>query len=170
MEIDCVARPMKGTARRGLTIDQDEEYALTLRNSDKDRAENLMILDMIRNDMGKIAEPGTVEVPALFQVETHPTVLQMTSTVECRTVAGFSDIVTALFPCASVTGAPKVRTMQIINRLEGDPEGCTPAPWGTCCRTACPIQRRDSDGGDRSRCRICRVRGRERCCVGLGSR
>jgi len=114
---------MKGTAHRGLTIDQDEENALTLRNSDKNRAENVMILDMIRNDMGKIAEPGTVEVPALFEVETHPTVLQMTSTVECRTVAGFSDIVTALFPCASVTGAPKVRTMQIINRLEGRPRG-----------------------------------------------
>ncbi len=114
---------MKGTARRGLTIDQDEEKAEILRSSVKNRAENLMILDMIRNDMGKVAEAGTVKVPALFEVETHPTVLQMTSTVECRTLAGFAEIVAALFPCASVTGAPKVRTMQIINQLESTPRG-----------------------------------------------
>ena len=117
------SKPMKGTARRGLTTDEDEENARLLQNSEKNRAENLMILDMIRNDMGKVAEPGSVVVPALFEVETHPTVLQMTSTVECRTAAGFAEIMGALFPCASVTGAPKVRTMQIINQLEGRPRG-----------------------------------------------
>ena len=117
------SKPMKGTARRGLTTEEDEENARLLQNSAKNRAENLMILDMIRNDMGKVAEPGSVVVPALFEVETHPTVLQMTSTVECRTAAGFAEIIAALFPCASVTGAPKVRTMQIINQLEGRSRG-----------------------------------------------
>ncbi len=117
------SRPMKGTSRRGLNIFQDSEHAKKLKNSAKERAENLMILDMIRNDVGRIAEPGTVQVPALFEVETHPTVLQMTSTVECRTTAGFAEILTAMFPCASVTGAPKIRTMQIITQLEARPRG-----------------------------------------------
>jgi len=118
-----VSKPMKGTSRRGLTFEEDNNRANSLRLSEKNRAENLMIVDMIRNDMGRIAVPGSVTVPALFEVERYPTVLQMTSTVQCRTRASFSEIVTAMFPCASVTGAPKVRTMEIIRDLECGPRG-----------------------------------------------
>jgi len=117
------SRPMKGTAARGLTADDDDRRAVKLRNSIKDRAENLMIVDMIRNDMGKVAEPGSVEVTSLFDIERFPTVLQMTSTVQCRTQASFTEILTAMFPCASVTGAPKVRAMEIIKELEAGPRG-----------------------------------------------
>ncbi|RMG86705.1 MAG: aminodeoxychorismate synthase component I [Bacteroidetes bacterium] len=114
-------RPMKGTAPRGRTTDEDLFYQNQLRQSAKDRAENVMIVDMIRNDLGKIAEVGTVRTPRLFEVEKHPTVWQMTTTVEARTRAGLTDILKALFPCASVTGAPKVRTMRLIRALEETP-------------------------------------------------
>jgi para-aminobenzoate synthetase / 4-amino-4-deoxychorismate lyase len=97
-----------------------------LAESTKDRAENLMILDMVRNDIGRIAELGSVRVPELFQIERYPTVYQMTSTVEGRTGASLGQIFAGLFPCASITGAPKVRTMQIIRELE-------PAPRGVYC-------------------------------------
>lgn len=117
------ARPMKGTARRGLTCAADERAADALRHSGKDRAENVMIVDMVRNDMGRIAEPGSVRVKRLFEVEHYPTVLQMTSTVECETHVGLPGTMRALFPCASITGAPKVRTMEIIRELEKSPRG-----------------------------------------------
>ncbi len=115
------SKPMKGTARRGATPEQDAGLAAGLRRCGKNRAENLMIVDMVRNDMGRIARPGSVRVPALFDVERYPTLLQMTSTVSCATSAPVAGIVRALFPCASVTGAPKVRTMQLIRGLE---DGC----------------------------------------------
>jgi para-aminobenzoate synthetase/4-amino-4-deoxychorismate lyase len=83
----------------------------------------VMIVDMVRNDMGRIAKPGTVHVPKSFEIEKYPTVMQMTSTVSSSTSASFSDIVRALFPCASITGAPKVRTMQIIKELEQSARG-----------------------------------------------
>ncbi len=118
-----ISRPMKGTAPRGLTWREDVERAKCLLRSDKNRAENVMIVDMIRNDMGRIAVPGTVKVSRLFEVERYPTVLQMTSTVECRTEAGIAEVLNAMFPCASVTGAPKVRTMEIISELETSPRG-----------------------------------------------
>jgi para-aminobenzoate synthetase / 4-amino-4-deoxychorismate lyase len=116
-------RPMKGTAARGLTLAQDEEQAEWLRQSEKNRAENVMIVDMMRNDLGRVARIGTVRVPTLFQVERYPTVWQMTSTVTAVTAAPLSEILRALFPSSSITGAPKVRTMQIIAGLETEPRG-----------------------------------------------
>jgi len=117
------SRPMKGTAARGLTWEQDEEAEQRLRESRKNRAENVMIVDMVRNDLGRIAECGTVEARSLFDVERYQTVLQMTSTVEAETGAGYVEIFNALFPPASITGAPKVRTMEIIRELESTPRG-----------------------------------------------
>jgi len=116
-----VARPMKGTMPRGLTVGEDEKNAEMLRTSEKDRAENVMIVDMMRNDLGRIAAIGTVSVPLLFAVERYPSVWQMTSTVKAETDASVTDIMRALFPCASVTGAPKARTMAIIAELETTP-------------------------------------------------
>ena len=117
------ARPMKGTAPRGLTREEDEARAAALRDSAKERAENLMIVDMLRNDLGQVAEVGSVEVPALFEVERYPTLLQMTSTVTARSRSPLSAVIAALFPCASVTGAPKKRTMEIVAATEAGPRG-----------------------------------------------
>lgn len=118
-QITC--RPMKGTTRRGRTTAEDIEQSEWLRNSEKNRAENVMIVDMIRNDLGRIAEVGSVSVPQLFETERYPTLWQMTSTVTAKTRCSATDIFTALFPCASVTGAPKVSTMKIIAELENTP-------------------------------------------------
>lgn len=120
---ELISRPMKGTATRGRTIEQDREKIQWLKKSEKNRAENLMIVDMVRNDMGRIAETGSVSVPSLFDIERYPTVLQMTSTVKSETSSRLSEIFTALFPCASITGAPKIRTMEIIAELENAPRG-----------------------------------------------
>jgi para-aminobenzoate synthetase/4-amino-4-deoxychorismate lyase len=115
------SRPMKGTVKRGLNTFDDKELTKWLHNSVKNRAENVMIVDMIRNDIGRIAEIGSVHVPELFKVEKYPTLLQMTSTVQARTDASLDEIFSALFPCASITGAPKVSTMIIIAELETTP-------------------------------------------------
>jgi para-aminobenzoate synthetase/4-amino-4-deoxychorismate lyase len=115
------ARPMKGTAPRGRTSSEDRQEAANLHCSEKNRAENVMIVDMIRNDMGRIAIPGSVTPVSLFTIERYPTVWQMTSTVTCKTQALFPEIMTALFPCASITGAPKPRTMRIIAEVEDSP-------------------------------------------------
>ncbi len=117
------SKPMKGTAVRGLTSQEDDENAAWLQQSEKNRAENVMIVDMIRNDMGRVAETGSVQVPSLFDVARYPTVLQMTSTVTARTQAALTEIFQAMYPCASITGAPKVRTMEIIRELEPQPRG-----------------------------------------------
>ncbi len=117
------ARPMKGTARRGRVLAEDHLQADWLCHSEKNRAENVMIVDMIRNDMGRVCEIGTVCVPSLFDVERYPTLWQMTSTVIGETVAPVASVLAALFPCASITGAPKVRTMRIIADLESAPRG-----------------------------------------------
>jgi para-aminobenzoate synthetase/4-amino-4-deoxychorismate lyase len=118
-------RPMKGTARRGRWPEEDEAAKEELRRSDKERAENLMIVDLLRNDLGKVAQTGSVEVNALFEVEPFPTVHQMTSTITARLRegVGFPELFRALFPCGSVTGAPKRRTMEIIASLEDSPRG-----------------------------------------------
>lgn len=116
-----ISRPMKGTAPRGLSWEGDRLLAKNLRHSSKNQAENLMIVDMIRNDMGRIADLGSVEVPRLFDVEQYPTVWQMTTPVTCTTQASVTDILQALFPCASITGAPKSSTMGIIAELEDSP-------------------------------------------------
>ena len=120
-----VTRPMKGTVRRGRWTAEDQELALWLRDSTKDRAENVMIVDLLRNDLGKVSIPGTVRVSSLFELERFETVWQMTSTVESTLRHGTSlaDLMTALFPCGSITGAPKIRTMQIIRELERFPRG-----------------------------------------------
>lgn len=116
-------RPMKGTANRGRTLAEDRQRAATLRRSPKERAENLMIVDMVRNDLGRIARVGSVAAPELFRVERFPTVLQMTSEVTAETDVPLAELFAATFPCASVTGAPKVRTAEIIRELEARPRG-----------------------------------------------
>jgi para-aminobenzoate synthetase/4-amino-4-deoxychorismate lyase len=118
-----VSKPMKGTAERGRTLAEDETQASWLTSSEKNRAENLMIVDMIRNDLGRIAEVGSVKAPVMFQTERYPTLWQMTSTVCAESSAGLPGIMSALFPCASITGAPKVRTARIIAELENEPRG-----------------------------------------------
>jgi para-aminobenzoate synthetase / 4-amino-4-deoxychorismate lyase len=118
-----VCKPMKGTVKRGRTLAEDESYADWLQRSEKNRAENLMIVDMIRNDLGRAAEPGSVLTPKLFEVERRPTLSQMTSTVTAKCNASLKEIMTALFPCASITGAPKFRTTRIIAELEPMPRG-----------------------------------------------
>jgi len=118
-----ICRPMKGTVERGRTAEEDRDRSAWLRDSAKNRAENVMIVDMVRNDLGRIAVPGTVTVPSLYDIERHETLFQMTSTVEAQTKHSFSRILGALFPSASVTGAPKVRTMSLIRELEETPRG-----------------------------------------------
>ncbi len=119
------ARPMKGTMRRGRTNDEDRQLMKELQSDPKNRAENLMIVDLLRNDIGRISETGSVQVPELFTVEKYRSVLQMTSTVtgKLKRQVNLFDIFTALFPCGSVTGAPKLRTMEIIRELEDSPRG-----------------------------------------------
>lgn len=119
------ARPMKGTAPRGLSECEDRREVEHLKSDEKSRAENLMIVDLLRNDLSRVAEPGSVKVDDLFTVETYPTLHQMTSGVSARCDEGMqpSDLLAALFPCGSVTGAPKVRAMEIIKELELAPRG-----------------------------------------------
>jgi para-aminobenzoate synthetase/4-amino-4-deoxychorismate lyase len=118
-------RPMKGTIRRGRWSEEDEILASWLAHSEKDKAENVMIVDLLRNDLGKVSVPGSVTVTSLFELERFETVWQMTSTVESRLKPGTNlvELMAALFPCGSITGAPKIRTMQIINELEKFPRG-----------------------------------------------
>ena len=115
------SRPMKGTMARGRWYEEDQAMAAALRHSEKDRAENVMIVDMVRNDLGRLALTGSVQVPALFDIERYPTVWQMTSTVRARTQAPLDHILQCAFPPASITGAPKRRTMQIIAEMESTP-------------------------------------------------
>ncbi|HLO31756.1 MAG TPA: aminodeoxychorismate synthase component I, partial [Anaerolineales bacterium] len=120
-EGSVTCRPMKGTIKRGRTTFEDNQQSEWLQNSEKNRAENVMIVDMIRNDLGRIANIGSVRVPQLFEIERYPTLWQMTSTITARTEASITEILAALFPCASITGAPKVSTMKIIRELESTP-------------------------------------------------
>jgi para-aminobenzoate synthetase / 4-amino-4-deoxychorismate lyase len=115
-------KPMKGTAQR----DGDDAAAIAaLRSDPKQRAENLMIVDLLRNDLSRVARPGTVAVPHLFEVETYPTVHQMTSTVTAQLREGLdtADVMAAIFPCGSITGAPKIRAMEVINEVEDSARG-----------------------------------------------
>lgn len=116
-------KPMKGTVTRGRNLKEDRENAERLLASEKERAENLMIVDLLRNDMSRLTASGSVKVAKLFEVETYPTVLQMTSTIEADLIPDLSvfDWFKALFPCGSITGAPKISTMQTIAELEGSP-------------------------------------------------
>ncbi|RQS67946.1 aminodeoxychorismate synthase component I [Burkholderia sp. Bp8963] len=119
------ARPMKGTAPRSDDPQRDADAAVFLASDPKNRAENVMIVDLLRNDVSRIARTGTVKVPALFSVEPYASVWQMTSTVEAGWRAGttFAGMLRALFPCGSITGAPKHKTMQLIDAIESTPRG-----------------------------------------------
>jgi para-aminobenzoate synthetase/4-amino-4-deoxychorismate lyase len=122
---EAKAKPMKGTRPRGTTDAEDAALAQELAQSAKDKAENLMIVDLMRNDLSRVAEPGTVRVEAPFAVETYPTVHQMVTTVRARLAPGHGamDLVRALFPCGSITGAPKIRAMELIGAVERDARG-----------------------------------------------
>ncbi len=125
-------RPMKGTAPRGRTTKEDSEIAAWLSNDEKNRAENLMIVDLLRNDLGRLCEFGSVCVDNLFTTERYQTLWQMTSSVsgELRPDVSYQQIFRALFPCGSITGAPKVRAMQLITSLEEQPRGVTTGAIG----------------------------------------
>lgn len=121
----ATVKPMKGTAPRGRTGDEDSTLRDALATNPKDRAENLMIVDLMRNDLSRVAEAGSVRVTAPFAVETYPTVHQMVSTVRAtlRDGMGAGELVSALFPCGSITGAPKIRAMELIHETERDARG-----------------------------------------------
>lgn len=120
-----LVRPMKGTAPRGATAEEDAALKRHLRTSPKELAENVMIVDLLRNDLSRIARPFSVKTPRLFQVQTLPTVFQMVSDVQASTrdATTLTDVFTALFPCGSITGAPKVRAMQMIQAIEPQARG-----------------------------------------------
>lgn len=120
-----ITRPMKGTAHRGRDVADDVRLARWLHADLKNRAENVMIVDLLRNDLGRICQVGTIRVDELFTVEKYETLFQMTSTIsgELRPEVGYYEMFASLFPCGSVTGAPKIRTMQIIRELERGPRG-----------------------------------------------
>ena len=124
-------RPMKGTAPRGLSYQDDCARALELQRSAKERAENVMIVDLLRNDLGRISRCGSVTVEKLFKAERYDTLWQMTSSIASETDASLPEIFAALFPCGSVTGAPKLRSMEIIRELEPRPRGvyCGAVGW-----------------------------------------
>jgi para-aminobenzoate synthetase component I len=128
-----VTRPMKGTRPRGRDAAEDAAIIAELRGAEKDRAENLMIVDLLRNDISRIARVGSVKVPALYAIESYSTVHQMTSTVEgvLDGAATLPGLMAALFPCGSVTGAPKIRAMEIIREVEPFPRGvyCGAVGW-----------------------------------------
>lgn len=128
------AEPIKGTRRRGKDKCEDDKLRSELLASEKDRAENTMIVDLMRNDLGRICEFGSVEVADLCRVEEHPTLFHLVSTVNgtIRKDLNYSDVIRAVFPCGSITGAPKIRTMEIIDRLEKTPRGLSMGAIG--CR------------------------------------
>ncbi|MGK7910933.1 MAG: aminodeoxychorismate synthase component I [Synechococcus sp.] len=130
---DIELRPMKGTVARGRTLAEDASNRLWLQQSSKDRAENLMIVDMIRNDVSQIARLDSVRVPSLFDVERYPSIHQMTSTVQATARCSLFETLKALFPCASITGAPKARTMAIIAELETSPRKLYTGSIGLIC-------------------------------------
>ncbi len=122
---DIEASPIKGTSRRGKTVEEDARLRTQLLSSAKDRAENTMIVDLVRNDIGRVCEFGSVVVEKLCDIEEHPTLFHLVSTVRGKLRDGikFSEILRAVFPCGSITGTPKIRTMQIIEEIENSSRG-----------------------------------------------
>ena len=152
-----VARPMKGTAPRGTSAEEDRQQRRALLSSAKERAENIMIVDLLRNDLGRLAKAGSVKVDALCEAEAYPTLWQLVSTVSAELPdARLGDVFRALFPCGSITGAPKIRAMQCISELEGEPRGLYTgtlgwvAPGGDC-RFNVAIRTLEIDGAGRGR-------------------
>ncbi|WP_051362545.1 aminodeoxychorismate synthase component I [Amycolatopsis thermoflava] len=139
-------RPMKGTAPRGRSPAEDRRILARLRASEKERAENIMIVDLIRNDMARLAVPGGVSATALCSAEQYPTVHQLTSevTARLRPEVGLTEVFRALFPCGSVTGAPKLRTMEIIRDLEPGPRGVYCGTIGVVAPAGSPVRARFS--------------------------
>ena len=118
------SKPMKGTTKRGLNRLEDDRERVNLANSSKDKAENIMIVDLLRNDLGKISKTNSVVAGPIYEIEKYETVYQMTSTVKAELVNNsFNSIIRNIFPCGSITGAPKIRTMEIINKLEKESRG-----------------------------------------------
>ncbi|MGZ9724571.1 aminodeoxychorismate synthase component I [Rhizobium miluonense] len=115
--------PMKGTAKRGANAAEDDEIIAAMLADEKTQAENRMIVDLLRNDISRVTEVGTLEVPKLFEIETYPTLHQMVSHVQAKLLSGMTirDLFAALFPCGSITGAPKMRAMEILHELEDSP-------------------------------------------------
>ncbi|OLT12047.1 bifunctional aminodeoxychorismate synthase component I/aminotransferase [Pseudonocardia sp. CNS-139] len=142
---DVLMRPMKGTAARGRTVAEDTEAVRALRASPKERAENVMIVDLVRNDLARVAATR-VRVPALFRAERYETVHQLTSDVTARRRpdAGLAELFGALFPCGSVTGAPKPRTMELIRELEDGPRGVYCGAIGMVAPPGAPFRARFS--------------------------
>jgi aminodeoxychorismate synthase, component I, bacterial clade len=126
--------PMKGTAPRGASPAEDEAIVAEMLADEKSQAENRMIVDLLRNDISRITEVGTLDVPKLFEIETYPTVHQMVSHVRAKLLpdAGLPEIIEALFPCGSITGAPKLRAMTILHRLETGPRDVYCGAIGWC--------------------------------------
>ena len=167
-------RPMKGTAPRGRTPEEDAAHKAALAASVKDLAENLMIVDLMRNDLARVAEPGSVRVEAPFAVETYPTVHQMVTTVHARLKPGANarDLVRAIFPCGSITGAPKIRAMELIDEIERDARG---AYCGAIGRIDVPQDQQAGDAAFNVAIRTVRLlpdypgAGRGRATMGVGS-
>ncbi|MES2830594.1 MAG: aminodeoxychorismate synthase component I [Pseudomonadota bacterium] len=134
-----VARPMKGTAPASGDGKEDARRAALLASDEKNRAENLMIVDLLRNDFGRIAATGSVAVPSLFDVKAYGSVLQMTSTIHAQLRPGVTlpEVLSALFPCGSITGAPKRRSMQIVDEVEISPRGIYTGAIGWFDRSQC---------------------------------
>ena len=155
------SRPMKGTAPRGATKAEDAGIKKFLRNDPKNQAENRMIVDLLRNDISRISEVGTLDVPELFAIETYPTVHQMVSTVRARLLPDLTiaEIFAALFPCGSITGAPKIRAMEVIRALETTPRDayCGAIGWICAGRTDALQRRHPHDLA------LCRRRGGLQC-------
>jgi para-aminobenzoate synthetase/4-amino-4-deoxychorismate lyase len=137
----CMVRPMKGTTGRGRTLKEDQAAGERLRQDEKNRSENVMIVDLLRNDLGRVCRMGSVKTHSLFDIEPYETLQQMTSTISGQLEKNTSlvNLFAALFPCGSVTGAPKIRTMEIIRELELEPRGVYTgaigfvSPTGDCC-------------------------------------
>ena len=139
-------RPMKGTAARGRTVAEDEQAIARLLGSAKERAENVMIVDLVRNDLARIAVAGSVAVPRLLHPERYETVHQLTSdvTADLRPEVGLTEVFRALFPCGSVTGAPKIRTMELIRDVEDSPRGIYCGAVGVVAPPGSPFRARFS--------------------------